>query len=109
MAEYLAFSAEPRYIRDPSSNDALFARAICIIQNHDRIRGKPRLKDVQCRVSCRLTERARWPVDKQQINLVQIPKGVHAIPLELLAIYVELTQLRQPYLGEVIDFVELEE
>jgi hypothetical protein len=86
-----------------------FVRAICIIQNHNRIRGELRFEDMQCRVPCHLTERARRPVDKQQINLINIPKGLHVIPRELLALYVELTQLRQPYLGKVTDIVEMKE
>jgi hypothetical protein len=71
--------AEPCYFCDPSSSDALFARAICIIQNHNRIRGELRFEDMQCRGPCHLTERARRPVDNQQINLINIPKGVRFI------------------------------
>jgi hypothetical protein len=31
------------------------------------------------------------------------------VPRELLALYVELTRLRQPYLGKVTDIVEMKE
>jgi hypothetical protein len=72
----------------------LFVRAICIIQNHNRIRGELRFEDMQCRVPCHLTERARRPIDNQQINLTNIPKGVRFMTRELLPLYVELTQLR---------------
>ncbi|HWI00287.1 MAG TPA: hypothetical protein VNT27_08140 [Propionibacteriaceae bacterium] len=105
--EYLAISAEPGDVGDPSLNNGLLARSIRVVQDHDRRRSQSGLEDIKCRVPCGLTGRSGRPVDEQQINLGKIFKGVYVIPLELFSFYVQRAQFGQPDLGDVTNFVQI--